>query len=189
MAVIGGVYRFKFSTAVVKEVAIFSRIHQYDVRGTYKEAWDNWVQENGNLIRQEKNRLEKLGYQGDILDKLYKSGRYYFRKKSLRSGKKSKPKKRRPYISMKRYVLNLIDNDIQTLMRPDDGGGSKAAVGYFKPANAYKIFYKKNQEELKIEIKRLQDEHKLNKEDAVFKMKKTYKNQYFSMMKREVGIA
>lgn len=186
MAVIGEVYRFKFSTAVVKEITIFLRIHQYDDRGTYKEAWDNWVQENSNLIQKEKERLEKLGYKGDILDKLYKSGRYYFRKKSLRSGEKSKPKKRRPYISMNRYVLNLIDNDIQTLMRPDDGGGgSKATVGYFKPANAYNTFYEKNQEELKIEIKRLQDEHKLNKEDAVSKMKKTYKNQYFSMMKRE----
>ena len=86
--VIGEVYRFQFSTVVVQTMTIFARIHQYDDRGTYKEAWDNWVQENSNLIRQEKNRLEKLGYQGDILDKLYKSGRYYFRKKSLRSGGK-----------------------------------------------------------------------------------------------------
>ena len=39
------------------------------------------VDNNNNLIDTEVLRLKKLGYNGDVIGKMYKAGRYYFRKK------------------------------------------------------------------------------------------------------------
>jgi hypothetical protein len=59
----------------------FTEVHRYDDRKTYKEAWTAWLahDEIDTMIKAEVARLTDLGYQGDVADKLYKSGRYYFR--------------------------------------------------------------------------------------------------------------
>ena len=42
-------YRYKFSTEVMNEITAFSKIHQYDDRQTYKEAWNKWKEEQKDL--------------------------------------------------------------------------------------------------------------------------------------------
>ena len=51
-----------------------------------------------------------MGYEGDVLDKMFKSARYYFRKKST---EKKEPKQRRQYISVNRELLDAIDIHIE----------------------------------------------------------------------------
>lgn len=75
------IYRYEFSKEFMDELYHFSKIHQYDDRHTYKEEWDKWINTNYELIKNEKLRLINLGYKGDIENKMFKSGRYYFRKK------------------------------------------------------------------------------------------------------------
>ena len=78
------IYRFKFSTEFVVELTRFSKLHQHDKRKDYKEAWTLWSKTNDTIIQNECNRLNMLGYYGNIQDKMYKSSRYYFRKNPRR---------------------------------------------------------------------------------------------------------
>ena len=65
------IYRYKFTTEFMEELYTFSKIHQYDERQDFKEAWNMWVEDNNELIVEEGRRLENLGYDGDILDKIW----------------------------------------------------------------------------------------------------------------------
>ena len=75
------IYRFKFTEDFMSELYKFSKIHQFDDRKDFKEAWKIWTEENEQIIDSEMCRLLHLGYNGDVLDKMFKSARYYFRKK------------------------------------------------------------------------------------------------------------
>ena len=75
------VLRFEFSNAIIESVMGFTTVHQYDDRKTYKEAWTKWLahDEIAAIFKADVERLTNLGYKGDVADKLFKSGRYYFR--------------------------------------------------------------------------------------------------------------
>ena len=98
------IYRYKFSEPFMIELHNFSKIHQYDDRKEFKSAWVTWAEENAELIEEETRRLQDLNYNGDINDKMFRSARYYFRKKS--SEKKEQPV-RHSYICVDRD-LSLI---------------------------------------------------------------------------------
>ena len=76
------IFRYKFSDEFTGPLYQFSKIHQYDHRKDFKEAWNIWIEENDDLVNKEAKRLSELDYKGDIIDKMFKSARYYFRKKS-----------------------------------------------------------------------------------------------------------
>ena len=92
-------FRFEFSKGFIDELSRFSKVHQFDERRAYKEAWQKWKSNQGidEIISFEIRRLEEIGYKGDIEDKMFKSGRYYFRKKSIKQTDKKEPRG---------YVLN-----------------------------------------------------------------------------------
>jgi hypothetical protein len=87
-SVIKRVFRYKMNDEIMDEVKEFGRIHKYDTKDDFNEAWKEWVNEHDDLIHQEKERLAGLGYKGDVYRKLYKSVRYYYIKKSSSSGKR-----------------------------------------------------------------------------------------------------
>lgn len=167
-------YRYTFSQNVVSELESFSTIHKYDSRHDFKDAWQKWIDHNESLINCEYERLNELGYKGDIKDKLFKSARYYFRKKSSNN---TKPKKRRKYISLDKEVLELIDEHIEDQMYLDDT---------VKPSESYDDFVKEyTRIILTDEISRLvKENNEITTEDAEEKIKKTYKNRYFNYSKK-----
>ena len=77
------IYRFKFTQDFMEELHQFSKIHYLDNRKDFKEAWVKWSEEEEkkDLIEKEIKRLNDLGFHGDILDKMFKSARYYFVKR------------------------------------------------------------------------------------------------------------
>ena len=47
------IYRYKFTQPFMNELHNFSKIHQYDDRTMFKEAWTNWIvdyDEKGNPV-------------------------------------------------------------------------------------------------------------------------------------------
>ena len=78
-------YRHEFGKEFMANLSCFSKVHQYDDRHTYKSEWTKWTQQEeiAQEIDIEKRRLQENGYKGDIEDKMFKAGRYYFRKKTL----------------------------------------------------------------------------------------------------------
>ena len=164
------IFRFKFSPEIVDLITRFAKLHQYDDRNTYKESWNLWYSDNEESIQREIFRLHENGYDGDIKDKMYKAGRYYFRKKNTSSN--NEPQKRRNYISMDTIVLEAMDQHIKNNINNDD----------FKPATGYDDFCLNNKTLLYDEIKRLNEEGiQFTDEDLIFKIKKTYKNRYFNL--------
>jgi len=162
------IYRFKFTEDFMDELYKFSKIHQYDERKDFKEAWKIWVEENEDIINQETLRLNNLGYRGDIIDKMFKSARYYFRKKS---SEKKEPKQRRPYISVTRELLNAMDNHIQKNIFNED----------YQPKTGFISFCKDNEITLKESLAKILEQGIKDSEIIQEKIKKTYKNRYFML--------
>ena len=190
------IFRFKLTDAIMESITYFAKIHQLDDRHMYKEAWNLWLVENQDTVQREVMRLQQLGYKGDVIDKMFKAGRYYFREKAVAQSAKvpesvakvpeakvqsakvpeakapvAKPK--RDYITMDHAIIQAMDTHLQGLIKNKD----------FKPANAYQQFSTQQGELLRTEIERLKafyDDDKLHAK-VVAKIKKTYKNRYFML--------
>jgi hypothetical protein len=160
------IFRFKFTEDFMEELYKFSKIHQYDDRKDFKEAWSKWTEENDELIDEETKRLILLGYDGDILIKMFKSARYYFRKKS---DQKKEPKQRRAYISVNRELLNAMDRHILENIYLDD----------YQPKNGFESFCKDNDTILQTTVNQIVENGVHDKDTIDLKIKKTYKNRYF----------
>ena len=168
------IYRYKFTQEFMDELHKFSKIHQYDDRKAFKEAWESWVAENDELVQDEMERLENLKYDGDILDKMFKSARYYFRKKGTA---KPEPKSRRQYLSVQKEMLDAMDEHILKKKREPD----------YKPSDGFSDFCNTHLDLLKEEVVRLVVEHQINDVNVIKdKVKKTYKNRYFILRERGV---
>ena len=160
------IYRYKFTQEIMDELHNFSKIHQYDDRHQFKEAWQLWTVEFDETIRVEIQRLSHNGYEGDILDKMFKSARYYFRKKS---SVKPEVKERREYVSFQKDILILMDQHIN--------------LTKLKPADGFTDFCNANMEALKKEITYLVEHNIKDAKQIQAKFKKTYKNRYFRLNK------
>lgn len=158
------IFRYKFTNEIMNELTTFAKVHQYDDRKTYKESWIEWTEQNALVIRTEAERLNRLGYDGNVIDKMYKAARYYFRKKT----KKDEPVKRRKYISIDSEVLDAMDSHIRVNIKED---GYKPSVGYSK-------FCEENIEILRDEVAKMCF-GELSVDEIIQKIKKTYKNRYF----------
>jgi hypothetical protein len=162
------IYRFKFTEDFMEELYKFSKIHQYDERKDFKEAWKLWTEDNQDIIEEETTRLTNLGYDGDIMDKMFKSARYYFRKKST---EKKEPRQRRQYISVNRELLDAMDNHIEENIFNVD----------YQPKTGFISFCKANEKILKESISKIFEQGVKDSDLIEDKIKKTYKNRYFML--------
>lgn len=165
------IYRYKFREEFVGELYKFSKIHQYDHRKDFKEAWQLWIEENDDIVSDEVRVLSNTGYDGDILDKMFKSARYYFRKKST---EKKEPVKRRKYCGLSKDVLDAMDKHIASNLTNDD----------YKPSTGFESFCVINSELLKDEATRLITIGFKDSDETREKHKKTYKNRYFMFISK-----
>jgi hypothetical protein len=160
------IYRFKFTEEVMRALYEFSKIHQYDERKDFKEAWIIWIEENKYIIEQETNRLNNLGYNGDVINKMFKSARYYFRKKTNET---KQPKQRRQYINVTRELLKAMDDHIEKNIFNED----------YQPKIGFISFCKDNEIILKETLTKIFEQGINDSELIQEKIKKTYKNRYF----------
>ena len=160
------IYRYKFTEDFTNELFKFSKIHQYDHRKDFKEAWNVWFEENNEIVNDEIRRLTNLGYDGDVQDKMFKSARYYFRKKST---EKKAPTQRRVYVGVQKGLLDAMDEHIL----------SKIESKKCKPSESFDDFCKNNIDLLKEEVTLLCNNGNINSAEIKQKIKKTYKNRYF----------
>jgi len=155
------IYRYNFCEDFASDLYDFSKVHQYDDRQKFKEAWKEWSNENEDSIQKETIRLQKLGYEGNITDKMFKSAKYYFRKKST---VKKEPAKRRDYVSLDKSLLEAMDEHIDL-------------NGETKPSDSFESFLTDYEDLVGEVVLSLQTEH--DAEDSMQRIKKAYKNRYF----------
>lgn len=163
-------FRFKFTDEMLNVLKDFSIVHQFDPPKVFKEAFEEFKDENKEIIDREKLTLFKNGYSGDVYVKMYKSARYYFKNKDYTQKDKSE-KKRRKYIAQDRDFLNIIDEHVDAAIEND-----------IKPSNAFAKFVELYKKEYTSESRRLCEY--LEKDEIDNKIKKTYKNRYFIAQKQ-----
>lgn len=168
------VFRFKLNQDVVDAVMRFAKLHQYNDRHEYKDAWKEWCTENREMLDAEAKRLEAIGYEGDVYDKLFKSGRYYFRTKSL---EKTVPAERRKYVGLGRGILRAMDDFIVNVA----GSG-------LSPADAFTSFCEQQSRTLMTEIVTLLNDNELTDDEVKEKLKKTFKNRYFQRIRKASAV-
>jgi len=168
------IYRFKFIEELNNELYNFAKIHQYDHRKVFKEAWEIWLEENENIISKEVTRLHELSYDGDVIDKMFKSARYYYRKKST---EKKALKERRIYTCVSEDLLTSMDNHIKKGLLQDN----------FKPSDGFDEFCKIHIELLREHVKILCNNGFTDSNEIKQKFKKTYKNRYFLTIQKHVS--
>jgi len=160
------IFRFTFTDVFMNALYIFAKVHQYDHRKVFKEAWEIWLEENENIVASEVKRLTELNYEGDILDKMFKSARYYFRKKST---EKKAPAERREYVAADKELIEAMDKHILEGIESFD----------YKPSDGFEDFCKTNLDILKKQVNFLCQCGMKNSDEIKDKIKKTYKNRYF----------
>lgn len=176
------VLRFEFSDALTEHLTAFAKLHQYDDRKTYKEAWAEWMAnaEIATLFNADAARLKCLGYDGNVADKLYKSGRYYFRGKNTNEpnghghddGHHGANDRSRKYVMIGRELLIAMDEHIERGLRQND----------YTPAKGFAEFCQLGIASYHSEIARLSEVMPTG-EAVSDKLKKTYKNRYFMLAK------
>jgi hypothetical protein len=166
------IYRYKFSDGFIEELYKFSKIHQYDKRKDFKDAWELWLDTNSTLILEESTRLSDLGYDGDILNKMFTSARYYFRKKGT---EKKEPRIRCTYVGIQKELLDAMDNHITLNLNKSS----------YKPSTGFVEFCKEHIELLKQEIELLIKFNVVSPDEIKNKVKKTYKNRYFMIINKK----
>ena len=169
------IFRYKLSDDIMSAITQFAKIHQLDDRHSYKEAWTRWLANNEDNVEREVARLNQLGYTGDIIDKMFKAGRYYFREKVDKkkadntANESTTEKNNRDYIVMSPSMIQAMDTHLKGLINNTN----------FKPALAYNEFCQQHIELLRKEISRLADYTTISGKQMADKFKKTYKNRYF----------
>ena len=163
------IFRYKFTDEFTNILCEFSKIHQYDDVKTFKEAWTTWVEEHNSIVEDEIIRLSRTGYDGDILKKMFVSARYYYRKKDLSKPTEQKP--RNKYVSVSQDLLIEMDKYIQE--NPT-----------IQPKIAFENFCQSNVDLIKSEVKNLYKAGIKDIEEIKQKVKKTYNNRYFVLIKK-----
>jgi hypothetical protein len=176
------IYRYSLSEELNNELSRFAKNHQNDHRKEFKQAWIQWREEKDELFQIEIKKHQDFGYQGDIEDKIFKSARYYFRKKSTIAEKKApnpdpekdseseaKPEKTtNKYVTVNKELLEIMDEYLKKHSQ-------------LKPAKSFMNFCNDHPETIEKEMKFLQNVKNIETEkERREKIKKTYKNRYYS---------
>lgn len=106
------VFRFTFSEETTSALYEFNRIHQFNDKHAYKEAWKTWQEDHHELMDKETKRLTQLGFEGDVVAKMYHSSRYYIRKQFTKE-KSEKKTTRKTRTSIPKPLLREMDEHIK----------------------------------------------------------------------------
>jgi hypothetical protein len=174
-------YHFNPSATLVEQLTYFASVHRFDERKVFKESWKKWIdeQEIAPLIQEEIQRLTSAGYTGDALQKIFKSVRYYYKKKPSTVDNdgneiKKEHKQRKTYEGFDSKTLETMDTFIAYQIKShivnvvQDKDGNAVPVCQISPANAFTHYCETNKLELDT----------IDKAELA-KYKKTFKNRFF----------
>jgi hypothetical protein len=170
---------FNFTESFAKELAHFAEIHRNDDRKVFKSSWNDWIKTTSitELVSAEVEIQRQRGFSGDVLDKMFKSARYYFRKKPTTPPAKTQ---RKQYISLCPQFLAQIDKHSLEIIKTNTiNHDSGKCLANISPARAYTDFCDTNQDVIYEQIEHLVE--LLEYVDICEKMKKTYKNRFHLM--------
>jgi hypothetical protein len=203
--------RFDYTDEISELLNNFAKEHQNDDRKKFKTQWNEWVKKEdiNEKISKEIKRLENLGLEDDILDRMFKSVKYYYCKKlQNRIKPSSKPKPQiKTYTTLTSKILKTMDEHIYIYIKKETETENKTNKeethkNIISPAKAYEDFCNENRDALLEEIKEYRKkvlveqkvqkiinkdieiiDDRLNPNILSEKIKKTYKNRLYLVIK------
>lgn len=172
-------FRYDFSSEIKSLLDNFYNINAEKGRKDFKESWTLWInsEEIKSHIDSECARLLNEGYKGDVLDKMYKSVRYYNKKKEICPREKVNNQHTNRFSTQ---FLDIIDKNVGKHLEEEIESTSTISL---MQNQSYKRFCLENKEELLRELIRLRQEKGVIPEDIEKKLKKTYKNRFYNVRK------
>jgi hypothetical protein len=175
-------FHHNFSDQIAERFTYFATLHRYDDRKTFKEAWQKWILEEDVAadIQTEIQSLETNHYTGDILDKMFKSVRYYYRKKPIVP---KLPSTRKTYVALPVSILESMDKHIiETMLQHTNPETTECSIS---PAKAFELYMQRHNPEQQQTQEHIQEQTQID----IPKYKKTYKNRFFIASKniRQIG--
>lgn len=159
-------YRFKFTQEFDSALAEFSAPFKYNNdRKEFKDAFQRWASQHEKSVSNETARLKDLKYEGDILNKMFVSARYYYRK---RTSTRSDPKKRRCYKAVGSSLIQAMDNHLMIQLKKEQTT--------YKPSDAFQDFYLRNSSVIEEELAR---QAIIESADKEIRIKKAFKNRCY----------
>ena len=190
-------YRFDFTDEIQSHLQNFAKIHRYDDRHAFKDAWTNWIKtpEIAELIGQEIDILETKGFKGDALDKMFKSVRYYYRKKLNKSDKIAtlnqdlEPDPDQIYAGFSSTFLKMIDDEILQQINShitidDQDLFDKTIQLSLQQSKAYEVFCQNYKTQIYTEFVAMRNKYGTIPDNISAKMKKTYKNRFYNLRQK-----
>ena len=168
-------YRYDFSKGVTEKLFAFTKEHRDETTKNFRANWNEWIngEEINRILTTECELLLNQGFKNDVWDKMYKSARYYYKKRPADKGNQIKPTKPKKHTN--RFSLNflqMIDNNI-----------SKHILQQKSQIVLFNEFCVTMSYEIIKELRIIKTERGEIPEDIKEKLKKTYKNQYYKQRK------
>jgi len=180
-------YRFVMAEHIVEYLNQFAKKHQHDGCKDFKENWQKWIEDEDvkPLINEEIKRLRNDGFEGDVIDKMFKSARYYYRNKSNNTEDTKEKKDRKKYETVDKSILENIDQHIHDQINKHvkkTKDNEDISISKVSPAESFTIYLNENKKTL---LKELQtNEQAISRtdvEDLINKYKKIYKNRFYNI--------
>jgi hypothetical protein len=180
-------HRFTFGKECTKKLNEFAHLHQEDDRKQFQKAWSEWIlQPNIHSMMEEEIRIvRQQGFEGDVLDKMFKSTRYYYRKKPASTNpKEQKPRKK--YERLDSEILEDMDNHILSQIKQNTIISSKSEDILLTiralPSESFER-YCATHKDLFLERAKVENPNQEITKDHLIsiieKIKKTYKNRFY----------
>jgi len=183
-------FRHFLSNEMADEIHHFAKIHRYDDRIAFKEAWTEWTKADDiePLINEEIKRMRNMGYTSDIVKKMFVSARYYHRNAPDQDGHDqdghdqdghNEDEQNNPKIGgLSKEILRKMDEHI-----------SQTKTEKKPPQDQFNEFCIGHRDSIEKEIARLKakcPQDKLDPTEVLLKFKKSYKNRYYTARKTPV---
>lgn len=187
-------HRFTFSPALMEHISVFAIKHQCNDRSTFKLAWEKWIKRDdiSVIIKDETAFLKNTGFKGDVMDKMFTSARYYFRKKVSKKTADKEKNRRKKHEGLGAKILQQMDAHILQKIKKSttlttSGGGESILSVYASPSASFENYCLEYKDQIVEQAKTEADPTTtISKSDmtTVFnKFKKTYKNRFYIMKK------
>lgn len=186
-------YRFDFTEEFGQVLSAFAARHKNAARKTFKTEWNLWceIPEIKEQITLEINNMKRNGFEGDILDKMFKSARYYHRKNV------TKPKpikcKTEPKQHSNRFTkefLDIIDIHIEYYINTQIGKSHHTHTDTrisLSQSESYNWFCETRQDDIYAELLDIKGQRGIMDAQIMSeKLKKAYKTRFYTKRKNSL---
>ncbi len=176
-------FRYDFTEEIGKILKDFSDEHESETGKEFQKSWNIWIMsdEIKKQLKEECDRLLNEGYNEDVWDKMYKSARYYYKKKTKKE--KVVKEKIKHTNRFSTIFLKTMDDSIKNQLKHEIEEKNEITISQPK---SYTDFCNSNKDNLLNEFKRIRQEKGQIPDDIDVKLRKTYKNRFHALRKKIV---